>query len=53
MKICIIVDDYLPSSKKVAGKMMHELALEFTSRGHEVTIITPDPTLVSKFEFHS
>ena len=50
MKICIVVDDYLPSSKKVAGKMMHELAVEFTFRGHKVTVITPDPNLVSKYE---
>lgn len=50
MKICIIVDDYLPKSKKVAGKMMHELALEFLARGHDITIITPDSDLQNKFE---
>ena len=50
MKICMVVDDYLPSSKKVAGKMMHELAVEFLSRGHEVTVITPDSNLKKKFE---
>lgn len=37
----MIVDDYLPESIKVAAKMMHELAIEFDSRNHEVTVITP------------
>ncbi|GBF41364.1 glycosyltransferase, group 1 family protein [Leptospira ellinghausenii] len=42
MKVLIIVDDYLPKSIKVAGKMMHELALEFLHSGHVVTVVTPD-----------
>lgn len=50
MRICIVVDDYLPLSKKVAGKMMHDLAVEFLSRGHKVTVITPDSGLKKKFE---
>ena len=29
MRICIVVHNYLPLSKKFAGKMMHELAVEF------------------------
>ncbi len=41
MKICIVVDDYLPYSIKVGAKMMHELSVEFVKRGHEVTVITP------------
>lgn len=45
MKICLIVDDYMPRSIKVAAKMMHELACEFISQGHEVTVITPSPEL--------
>ena len=45
MKICLIVDDYMPNSIKVAAKMMHELACEFISQGHEVTVITPSPEL--------
>lgn len=45
MKICIIVDDYMPNSIKVAAKMMHELACEFISKGHEITVLTPDPTI--------
>ncbi|WP_167483099.1 glycosyltransferase family 4 protein [Leptospira noumeaensis] len=43
MKVLIIVDDYLPKSVKVAGKMMHELALEFLHSGYDVTVVTPDP----------
>jgi glycosyltransferase involved in cell wall biosynthesis len=50
VKICIIVDDYLPLSKKIAGKMMHELAVEFILRGHTVTVFTPDSDLNSKLE---
>jgi len=50
MRICLVVDDYLPVSKKVAGKMMHELAVEFLSRGHDVTVITPDSDIKLKYE---
>lgn len=45
MKICLIVDDYMPDSIKVAAKMMHELACEFNRNGHDVTVITPSPNL--------
>jgi hypothetical protein len=45
MRIAIIVIQYLPKSTTVAAKMMHELALEFIEMGHEVSVITPDPTL--------
>lgn len=41
MRILLIVDDYLPHSIKVAAKMMHELALEFISQGHKVSVLTP------------
>ena len=41
MKICLIVDDYMPHSIKVGAKMMHELSVEFVALGHEVTVITP------------
>jgi len=50
MKICLIVDDYMPHSIKVAAKMMHELACEFISQGHEVTVITPSSELNKKVE---
>lgn len=45
MKICLIVDDYMPESIKVAAKMMHELACEFLLQGHEVTVVTPSTQL--------
>ncbi|MCP5503331.1 MAG: glycosyltransferase family 4 protein [Leptospiraceae bacterium] len=50
MKICIIVDDYLPGSIKVAAKMMHELAVEFVSQGHEVMVVTPGIGIKAKYE---
>lgn len=48
MRICLIVDDYLPHSTKVAAKMMHELACEFLEHGHEVTAVTPSSMLEKK-----
>lgn len=50
MKILLIVDDYLPNSIKVAAKMMHELALEFTAKGHEITVLSPAPNLLKSLE---
>ncbi len=48
MKICLIIDDYLPDSIKVGAKMMHELACELLKQEHEVTVITPSPKLIAK-----
>lgn len=45
MKLALIIDDYLPHSTRVGAKMFHELGLELLSRGHDVTVITPDITL--------
>jgi len=50
MKICLIVDDYMPNSIKVAAKMMHELAVEFILNGHEVSVITPDVEINTKLK---
>lgn len=47
MKICLIVDDYMPDSIKVAAKMMHELAVELHNQGHTITVLTPNPNLKS------
>ena len=41
MKICVVIDDYLPDSTRVGAKMMHDLCVEFVRRGHKVTVITP------------
>ena len=43
MKLLLIVDDYLPHSIKVAAKMMHELAIQLQSMGHETWVLTPVP----------
>lgn len=53
MKVCLLVDDYLPSSTKVGAKMMHELAVELMSRGHAVSVIAPQPNLRSKLHISS
>jgi O26-antigen biosynthesis N-acetyl-L-fucosamine transferase len=43
MRICVVIDDYLPDSTRVGAKMMHDLCVEFVRRGHEVTVIAPQP----------
>ncbi len=48
MKICLIIDDYMPESIKVGAKMVHELACEFIAQGHQVTVVTPSPKLETK-----
>ncbi|MDD2451128.1 MAG: glycosyltransferase family 4 protein [Sulfurovum sp.] len=50
MRICLIIDDYLPESIKVGAKMMHELACELKDQGHEVTVVTPSAKLKAKRE---
>lgn len=50
MRICIIVDDYLPESTKVAAKMMHELAVGFRRKSYEVMVVTPGANLTRSFE---
>ncbi|WP_325892037.1 glycosyltransferase family 4 protein [Grimontia sp. NTOU-MAR1] len=40
-RLALIIDDYLPSSTRVAAKMFHELACQYVAMGHEVTVITP------------
>ncbi len=53
MRILLVVDDYMPQSKKVAAKMMHELALEFISREYNVTVLTPDSKITEKYVLSS
>ncbi|EJS8020244.1 glycosyltransferase family 4 protein [Escherichia coli] len=45
MKLLLIIDDYIPESTRVGAKMFHELALELSKNGHEVTILTPNSNL--------
>jgi len=44
MRICLIVDCYLPSTKSSA-KLISDLAGEFASAGHSALVVTPDDTL--------
>jgi glycosyltransferase involved in cell wall biosynthesis len=41
MRIAIVSDDYLPDSTLVHAKMLHELAVDFNNKGHDVFVITP------------
>jgi glycosyltransferase involved in cell wall biosynthesis len=50
MKICLIIDDYLPHSIKIGAKMLHELGVELVARGHTVTVVTPVPALAKPYE---
>lgn len=47
LKIAIFVDDYLPSSTKVAAKMLSELANQYLASGHVVTVFVPDSKIQS------
>jgi len=44
MRICLIVDCYLPSTKSSA-KLMSDLAGEFAGLGHEPVVVVPDDSL--------
>lgn len=44
MKILLLVDSYIPVAQ-AAAVMMHDLAKEIKSRGHDVTVITPTPSI--------
>ena len=48
MRICFVIDDYLPESIKVGAKMVHELACELKVQGYDVTVVTPSQKLKSK-----
>lgn len=41
MRIVILPDAYLPEGTLIHVKMLHELAVELVSRGHEVVVFTP------------
>lgn len=44
MRLCIVVDCYLPSTKSSA-KLVHDLAVEFRRQGHEPVVVAPDDAL--------
>ncbi|MEZ9590416.1 glycosyltransferase family 4 protein [Vibrio breoganii] len=48
--LALIIDDYLPHSTRVAAKMVHELAKQFTAMGHLVTVITPEANQERKLD---
>jgi glycosyltransferase involved in cell wall biosynthesis len=54
MRIAIFSDAYLPEGTLYHVKMLHELAVELVSRGHEVVIISPgeikQPQSLCRFE---
>jgi len=50
MKILLVIDDYILKSTKIGAKMMHELGVEFKSRGHDITVVTPDPDISKTHE---
>lgn len=54
MRIAILPDAYLPEGTLNHAKMMHELAVELSKRGHEVIVITPASTeqlvLIDRYE---
>ena len=49
MRILLLMDCYLPSTKSVAT-MMHDLAMEYCSQGHEVVILTPSSNIHEPIE---
>ena len=44
MKVLLLVDVYIPVAQ-AAAIMMHDLAKEIKSRGHDVTVITPTASI--------
>jgi O26-antigen biosynthesis N-acetyl-L-fucosamine transferase len=49
MRILLLVDCYLPQTKSSATQM-HDLALEFRRRIHEVTVLTPSDKISANLE---
>jgi len=43
MRILLLVVYYLPSTSS-AAKLINDLAIEFSNRGHDVTVVAPDQT---------
>ena len=41
LRVVLLPDEYLPHGTRVHAKMMHELAVQLTSLGHSVTVVTP------------
>lgn len=41
LRVVLLPDEYLPHGTRVHAKMMHELAMQLTSLGHSVIVVTP------------
>lgn len=50
VRFLFIIDDYMPASTRVGAKMLHELAVHFVDKGHEVVVLTPDSDIKNKLE---
>ena len=50
MKILIVVDDFINVSNKAGAIMINELALEFVSRGNDVTVLTPSHLIKNQYK---
>ena len=46
--IALLVDEYIPESRRIHATMMHHLALELQSRGHHVLVITPTAARINR-----
>jgi len=50
-KICLMPDDYMPNSIKVAAKITYALARDFIKQGHQVSVVTPNAKYDKSFSF--
>ena len=50
MKILIVVDDFINVSNKAGAIMINELALEFVSRGNDVTVLTHSHLIKNQYK---
>src|SRR5579864_118249 len=49
MRICILVDDYYPSTR-AGAKLVHDLGTELLRQGQDVLIVTPSETAQAPYE---
>lgn len=52
MKIALIIDDYLPNSKKSGAQLMHDLSCFLKDLGHEVFVITPAINITENYTIY-
>jgi glycosyltransferase involved in cell wall biosynthesis len=49
MRILLFVDDYIPKSTRIHGKMVHQLAADLVKYGHHSTVATPDSSITKSY----